>query len=235
MKITLNLSTLVFLLLIISSCKKDNTDPVVIESFPSAIGTEWHYRTTTYETQYDLDNPDKITDTHEYSKLDTIKITRDTIINDIKLRIYESRFTLEARKIEPDGLKSYAFGFKDFPRDMESYSDPYFEVALPLNENSSWIKCNTGNCSYGIKRKALGSEMILFNDSEINCIKVLSAHINENPDDNAIVHRWYSDLGLMKIRTEHEKLEYTDDYGNAIGYIKVIEEKVLVNYIAREE
>lgn len=251
------LQALLCLFLIISSCKKDETNPPAeIKSLPYEIGNSWTYKSilihyyyadSSYKTVIDTDT---ISDIFKHTIIGTIQLndTLTTLELDVKDKndsIVQKLYLLN----DSDGLKECAYGLiilkpatqksnKQFikkhtsnsinPGELKIISPPNIIYKYPINSTSLWTYTYNQFFATIINKKVIGSEIIKTEAGNFNCFKI-KINYGNNEDFNP-KYEYISDIGKVKEITDFGKMVTFDQFGKNPKYIKSILTEELISY-----
>lgn len=212
--------TLLFLTIItLLSCENESPESSVLIVYPMSIGTTWTYEKLWTINSYNSSTSDSIINSYVTKINGTIRIDKDTIINETKLLVFSTQeianndtsTTFEYFCMDKDGLKCYAYKRNEiiFPdidtigsNELFIYKTPILKFKYPLTINYEWISDTSADNGISITKKVIGTDTLLINNQKHSCLKI--AYNYPSGTTNTSTTQWISKAGLLKEETSSE-------------------------------
>lgn len=235
------------------SCDDKEKDIVPnVSSYPMNIGTEWIYDRQLIMKKYESETSNKIMDIDTMNFTDKVWIDKDTTLNDtmtvkiFKTQENDNNWTSNQYKfIDNEGLKNYAYSnlggahvfakkssyLKSLVRFGERTSEgiifettPTLDVKLPLDRNSAWTYRNSSETRrLQIDKNVIGIESINLIGQNFDCYKIEWKYLNDPGYEGIKITDWISEKGLIKRITIHDRVTFTNEFGEPSYFGQFIE------------
>lgn len=217
-----------------------------VVTYPMTVGSEWTYDRNIINDHFESETSDKVVSTDTFKFVVKVWIDKDTVLNGKEVKVFKARevggmhTSCNYYYLDNEGLKTYAYlsgGLIVFAQagvHLKSAMDdnleddrifyenpPTLNVKLPLSVGSKWTyRHSADNNNSQIDKEVTGAEILKLIGQSFDCYEVNFIFNVEPQKSNLLMTEWISEKGLIKRISTFKKVLFTEDDGQAVGWMR---------------